>query len=103
MYAAPPLAYVAPPPAPAAPPPPPEREVVEHSDGRYELRGDGISVPHRWVWVPKPPAAPPTAAARKPDVRLYGWTDEQGVVNVTDRLDRIPERHREQAKRNASS
>lgn len=99
-YAAPPIAYVAPPPAPPAPPPP---EVVEYSDGRYELRGDGIAVPHRWVWVPKPPAAPPTATPPKPDVRLYGWTDEQGVVNVTDRFDRIPVRFREQAKRNASS
>jgi hypothetical protein len=101
---APPVVYVVPaaPPAPAEPPPPPQREVVEHADGRYELRGDGIGVPHRWVWVPNPPAAPPTAAA-KPDVRLYGWTDEHGVLHVTDRLDRIPERHREQAKRNASS
>lgn len=102
-YAVPPVAYVAPPipPAPAAPPP--EREVVEHSDGRYELRGDGISVPYRWVWIPNPPPAPPTTAASKPDVRLYGWTDEHGMLHVTDRLDRIPERHREQAKRNASS
>jgi hypothetical protein len=100
-----PVVYVVPaaPPAPAAPPPPPEREVVEHSDGRYELRGDGISVPYRWVWIPNPPRTPPTTAASKPDVRLYGWTDEHGVLHVTDRLDRIPERHREQAKRNASS
>jgi hypothetical protein len=54
------------------------------------------------VWVPNPPTAQPTATA-KPDVRLYGWTDEQGMLHVTDRFDRIPERHREQAKRNASS
>jgi hypothetical protein len=102
-YAEPPVAYVppAPPPAPAAPPPPPEREVVEHSDGRYVLRGDGIAVPYRWVWIPNPP--PPPASKPKPEVRLYGWTDEQGVIHVTDRLDRIPERHRAQAQRNASS
>ena len=102
VEAPPPVAYAAPPipPAPAAPPPP--SEVVEHSDGRYILRGDGISVPYRWVWVPNPPPAPPTAAA-KPDVRLYAWTDEHGVLNVTDRLDKVPQRHREQAKRNASS
>lgn len=102
-YAEPPVAYVpaAPPPAPAAPPPPPEREVVEHAEGRYELRGDGITVPHRWVWIPNPP--PPPASKSKPDVRLYGWTDEQGVIHVTDRLDRVPERHRAQARRNASS
>jgi hypothetical protein len=76
--------------------------VVEYSDGRYELRGDGVSVPYRWVWIPNPPRAPPPTSS-KPDVRLYGWTDEHGVVNVTDRLDRIPARYREQAKRNASS
>jgi hypothetical protein len=102
-YAEPPVAYLppAPPPAPAAPPSPPEREVVEHSDGRYQLRGDGITVPHRWVWIPHPP--PPPASKPKPDVRLYGWTDEQGVIHITDRLDRIPERYRAQAQRNASS
>ena len=101
--ALPPVAYVAPAPAatPPAPPPPPEREVVEHSDGRYELRGDGIAVPYRWAWIPKAP--PPPAFRPKPDVRLYAWTDEQGVLHVTDRLDRIPERHRAEAQRNASS
>jgi hypothetical protein len=102
-YAEPPVEYVpaARPPAPAAPPSPPEREVVEHSDGRYELRGDGIAAPYRWVWIPNPP--PPPASRSKPDVRLYGWTDEHGVIHVTDRFDRIPERHRAQARRNASS
>ena len=101
-YAPPPVVYALPaqPPA-AAPPPPPEREVVEYSDGRYELRGDGIAVPYRWVWIPKPPPPPQANPAR--EVRLYGWTDEQGVVHITDRLDTVPERHRAQAKRNASS
>jgi hypothetical protein len=106
-YVVPPVALVpavessAPPPAPAAPPPPPERDVVHYADGRYELRGDGIATPHRWVWVPNPP--PPPAPSSGREVRLYGWVDENGVVNVTDRLDRVPERHRAQAKRNASS
>jgi hypothetical protein len=103
IVAAPPVAAApVPPPAPPAPPAP---EVVEHADGRYVLRGNGVEVPYRWAWIPNPPAAPPptTAPASKPDVRLYGGTDEDGVVHVTDRFDRIPARHREQAKRNASS
>jgi hypothetical protein len=95
------VAAASPPPAPPAPPLP---EVVEHADGRYVLRGNGVDVPYRWAWIPNPPPAPPAAAApAKPDVRLYGWTDEHGAVHVTDRFDRIPERYREQAKRNASS
>jgi hypothetical protein len=36
-------------------------------------------------------------------VTLYGWTDEQGALHITDRLEKVPERHRAQAKRNASS
>jgi hypothetical protein len=115
VYGAPPVAYAVPayvdlpvadvvppavPPVPAAPPPPPRRDVVDYSDGRYELRGDGITVPYRWAWIPNPPP-PPTA--RGPEVTLYAWTDEQGTLHVTDRLDKVPERHRAQAKRNATS
>jgi hypothetical protein len=36
--------------------------VVQYAHGRYELRGDGVSVPYAWVWVPAaplPPAIPP--------------------------------------------
>jgi hypothetical protein len=36
--------------------------VVQYAHGRYELRGDGVSVPYAWVWVPaapSPPAIPP--------------------------------------------
>jgi len=34
--------------------------VVEYAHGRYELRGDGVSVPWAWVWIPSPsPAVPP--------------------------------------------
>jgi hypothetical protein len=29
--------------------------------GRYVLRGDGITVAYRWVWVPNPPPSPPPA------------------------------------------
>jgi hypothetical protein len=28
--------------------------VVQYPHGRHELRGDGISVPYAWVWVPAP-------------------------------------------------
>jgi hypothetical protein len=30
--------------------------VVEYAHGRYELRGDGVTVPWAWVWIPR--AAP---------------------------------------------
>ena len=39
--------------------------VVQYPQGRYELRGDGVSVPYYWVWVPvfyaaaPPPPLPP--------------------------------------------
>lgn len=26
--------------------------VVQYAHGRYELRGDGVSVPYAWVWIP---------------------------------------------------
>jgi hypothetical protein len=104
LAGAPQVAYAAAPQSAVPPAPPPPERQVEYQDGRYELRGDGVSVPYRWVWVPNPPPAPPASASKPgPDVRLYAWTDEQGVIHVTDRLDRIPERHRAQAKRDASS
>jgi hypothetical protein len=41
----------------------PAQRVVTHSEGRYELRGDGTQVsPYYWVWVPtgsSPPPPPP--------------------------------------------
>ncbi|HEY7539682.1 MAG TPA: hypothetical protein VIF11_06040 [Methylomirabilota bacterium] len=43
-----------------APAPP---TVVQYATGRYELRGDGVSTPYRWVWIPNPPTAPPAAAS----------------------------------------
>lgn len=94
-----------------APPPSPMPTVVEFPTGRYERRGDGITAPYQWVWIPNPPAAPPAApppaaptAAPAPSSRnpepsrptpLYRWTDQQGVVHLTDRRDSIPDRYRQ--------
>src|SRR5881296_1011168 len=75
-----PLAYSAPPPVSYAPAPTysspgngtvsaapsPTPSVVEFSTGRYELRGDGVSAPYTWVWVPNPPTSPPPAAPTAP-------------------------------------
>lgn len=85
---------------PPPPPPPPERDVVQYSDGRYELRGDGIATPYRWVWIPNAPPPPPSA--RRDNHHLYGWTDAHGALHVTDRWDAIPPQYREEAKRNKS-
>jgi hypothetical protein len=38
--------------------------VVQYAHGRYELRGDGVSVPWVWVWVPT--AMAPLAAPGRP-------------------------------------
>lgn len=109
VYADPPL-YATPAYAPTtsvavapAPPPPPSPTVVEHETGRYELRGDGLSVPHTWVWVPNPPAAPPEVAApaSPPPAdtasrrsALYTWTDRDGVVHWTDNANSVPPEYR---------
>ena len=111
IYAPPPVYYPPPPPPAYLPPasaaPPPTDTVIEFPNGRYELRGDGITTPYRWVWIPNPPAAPPAEAA--PDVApkagparpepaqhrdLYRWTDDAGVVHWTDRLEKVPEAYR---------
>jgi hypothetical protein len=55
-YAAYPATYVAAAPAAASPGWTGPR-VVEYAHGRYELRGDGVTVPWVWVWIPR--AAPP--------------------------------------------
>ncbi len=93
--------------------------VVEYSGGRYELRGDGISVPYVWVRIPNAPLGPPPTpavppappalepsgsapvaerASRAHRTRIYRWTDDQGVVNLTDDLESVPERYRTQAR-----
>jgi hypothetical protein len=75
VYQAPPVAYspvpvysapaYSPPayaqPVSVAPPPPGRQQVVQYSTGRYVLRGDGVGVPYRWVWIPNPPAGPAPA------------------------------------------
>jgi hypothetical protein len=128
LYASPPVVYSPPPvyiapqfvyqaplaggyyPA-AAPAPPPGPRVVEFSTGRYELRGDGMSTPYTWVWIPNPPSAPPgpppaptapppgsdAPAARPAPTRtgpIYRWTDDNGVTTITDDLNKVPERYR---------
>jgi len=108
-------AYV-PPPPPAAYSyaPPPMQRVVEFPTGRYELHGDGITTPYRWVWIPNPPTSPPVeqppvappappasapapalASAEPPrSTQVYRWTDDAGVVHLTDRLEKVPEAYR---------
>ena len=97
-----------------SPPSPPMPSVVEFPTGRYELRGDGITEPYRWVWIPKPPTAPPPepsspgpptsgepgSTRRAP---LYRWTDEQGTVHYTDRSAAVPDRYRAKARRDEPS
>lgn len=90
-------------------PPPPMQTVIEYPTGRYELRGDGITAPYRWVWIPNappgppadapaPPAPPAPPASRDPGpvrrTTLYRWTDDQGVVHLTDRRTSVPDRYR---------
>ena len=84
-YTPPTATYYSPPPAtyysPAPPsgtlsiaPAPPDN-VIQYSHGRYELRGDGVSTPYRWVWIPNPTAASgraPTAAGSAAVLRAAG-------------------------------
>jgi hypothetical protein len=106
----------------------PQQDVVQFATGRYELRGDGVSTPYTWVWIPNPPTAPPPTAPppaaptappseappgagpsssqRQPATRagqLYRWVDAQGVVYWTDRLDAVPEQYRSRAKQTTPS
>lgn len=98
--------------------------LIEYPTGWYQLRGDGGTTPYQWVWVPKPPPPPPSEAPptvppaspssvpanspTKPLVEprsspvpreLYRWTDEHGVVHLTDSLEDIPERYRSTVQR----
>jgi len=118
VYASPPV-YAPPavytPPAYAAPLPVPR--IVEFPTGRYELRGDGLTSPYVWVWIPNPPAAPPppppapsAPPARAPEsgasrpaptapAPIYRWTDEDGVTTWTDSLEKVPVHFRAEASR----
>jgi hypothetical protein len=113
MYSGPP-AYAPPVSATYAPSPPPQpplqqdvdptpRDVVFPS-GRYVLRGDGITTPYTWVWIPNPPTAPPGGAtpgssARDAERAIYAWTDGNGLTTWTDRLSRVPPEYRATARR----
>ena len=49
--------------------------VVNYPTGRYELRGDGVTVPYYWAWVPAQAyiaAPPPPAVPAAPDVAPVG-------------------------------
>jgi hypothetical protein len=115
VYIAPQFVYQAPPPAayyPSAPSAPPGPRVVEFPTGHYELRGDGVATPYSWVWVPKPPSAPPGAppvpsapdappvgpssrpAAPAPSKTIYRFTDDNGVTVLTDDINKVPDRYR---------
>jgi len=113
---APPAAYVMPPSGTlSVAPPSPTPGVVEFPTGRYELRGDGVTEPYRWVWIPNPPSAPPPPPGAAPPAApappsssdpgparrttVYRWIDAQGTVHLTDSLSRVPERYRSQVKR----
>ena len=88
--------------------PNPMPNVVQYPTGRYELRGDGLTVPYTWVWIPNPPSAPPagppggtsfwTPASPARHDKLFRWTDGQGVLHVTDRWEVVPPEYRAQAK-----
>jgi hypothetical protein len=89
--------------APIGDPPPPMPQVVEFSTGRYQLREDGGGTAYSWVWIPNPPTAPPADAesippAQPPHARLYSWTDDQGVVHLTNLWDDVPPQYRQQVK-----
>ncbi len=96
---------------PPAPPPPPIPSVIEYPHGWYELRGDGVSAPYVWVWVPKPPPpppappAPPTVAppdaspGRSSSRKVFHWTDAAGVTHWTDQQETVPPRYRADARR----
>lgn len=105
----PPMSAPAPMPAPpVSSAPPPMETVIEFPNGRYELRGDGITTPYRWVWVPNPPSAPPAEAAPAvaPEparrIELYRWTDDAGAVHLTDRWENVPEAYRAKATKSQS-
>jgi len=91
--------------------------LIEYPTGWYQLRGDGVTSPYVWFWIPKPPPPPaqplptvppvpppPPTGTLAPDApmprqALYRWVDEEGVAHWTDQRDGIPQRYRAQAER----
>jgi hypothetical protein len=125
VSASPSVVYVAPPPVTSLTPEPSRPTVVEHPTGRYELHGDGMTTPYRWVWIPNPPPGPPApletpslgpsipapstppaalhppATPHPPGPRseIYRWADDDGVAHWTNKLEKIPARYRPRAER----
>ena len=85
---------------------PPMPSVIPYPDGRYVLRGDGLTSAYRWAWIPNPPSAPPEKSpapiapgpAASRGGALYRWVDDQDVVHYTQGWDAVPERYRAQVK-----
>jgi len=91
--------------------------LIEYPTGWYQLRGDGMTTPYVWVWIPKAPPAPmpamippvpppPPVASLGPDSTtdssprrkgLFRWIDDEGVAHWTDQRDSIPQRYRAKA------
>jgi Domain of unknown function (DUF4124) len=83
---------------------PPTPNTIQYPNGRWELSGDGMTTPFTWVWIPNPPPPPPAPSGVNPEEQpisnrparpverkqLYRWTDEQGVMHFTDRLEAVP-------------
>ncbi len=63
VYAAPAASYYYTARTAYAPPPASLQTEVVYPHGRYVLRGDGVTVAYRWVWIPNPPPPPPAAPA----------------------------------------
>jgi hypothetical protein len=93
----------------------PTPTLVEHPGGWYQLRGDGVTTPYSWVWIPKPPVPPAPSTELAPSAQgsdapgraadsrtrddrgpAYHWTDG-GVTTWTNRLERVPKHFRNQA------
>jgi hypothetical protein len=95
---------------------PPIASLVEYPQGWYQLRGDGVSAPYAWVWIPRPPpppaavpeapAPPPSPPAAEKSEPLgsgprigdtFHYTDDEGVTTWTNRPEKIPGRFRGRA------
>jgi hypothetical protein len=47
--------------------------VVQYAHGRYELRGDGVSVPYAWVWIPTAASPPPSPVGTNGGAPQGSW------------------------------